>query len=361
MSLTQISLLVALFALTFSLDEKKQKCKDFLPPDWNYDCLSPFPIHNGLKTKIFEVTKGSDMYTLKVLKFDPQASNELSILQNLRNTKYVPHIYNEKQLDNHLIMILDNGKYDNLYKAMHEKSEFKRDIFKLEFFRKIISAVDNIHKALYSHNELSPENILVLRNLDPMIIDYKNAIAINTNGKGMSTPVYSAPESMEAFEKNELVLYDEKIDVFALGAILYIMFVDDFPVRNVNNYDEFLEQEIVFPSKTPRIVAEIVQGCYTLRQNRLNLNSLRRLVDKAIGMGNLPTLGIEYKYQINSFRKLSDDYFFQKNKNTIFIIVTILGLSIGLFFVFRNWNKLNEIKVGVEIKERKIDIEKPLD
>jgi serine/threonine protein kinase len=341
-------------------EDKKSKCKDFLPGDWKYSCLNQSPLHSGLKTKIFEVTQGSEVYTMKVVKLDVHASNELSILKKLSNNKYLTHLYVEKQVDNFLVMILDNGKYDNMYKAIDEKSEFHKEKFKLEFFKKLLDAVEHIHKAGYSHNDLNPGNILVLKNLDPMVIDFKNSSKLNLDGKGFKSTLYTAPECIEAFEKDEPVFFDEKIDVFSLGAILYYIFLDDTPVRDIDTYSQLVESQVTFPSKTPRIVAEIVQGCFTLKDNRYDLTTLRRMVDKAIGLSTLPTLGIEYRYQINSNRNLDDDFFFQKYKNVIFILFILVMLGVGLFFVKKNWSKLEKIEMGVEIKEKKIDIETPM-
>ena len=339
---------------------EKYQCVDYIQSSWEYTCVKRTPIYNGLKTKIYEVNKGPDTFMMKVTKLDAQAYNELSVLLRLRETKYVPELFENKTTDDSLIMILTNGNYSNLLVAMKERKEFQSTKFILQFFRKIIEGVDLIHRAKFSHNDLKPENILVTKTLDPLIIDFDIAVPLDTNALGQGSPIFIAPENMDAIEKEEMVFYDEKTDIFALGAILYLMVFGDTPIRSTKKYEDFLNTQIVFPKTTPKIIAEIIQGCYSLRENRYSMATLKKMVDKAITAKTLFPLGFEYRYEMNSHRQLNDDYYYQRYKSFIYIILALVVLAGITFVVFRNRNKLEDLNVGVEIKEKKVDIETPM-
>lgn len=105
--------------------------------------------------------------------------------------------------------------------------------------RVLFEAVNYIHKAGIAHRDLKPENIMVdLQNdvelLSLKIIDFGFAIYIQEIKKtrvSVGTLNYMAPES---FSNN----YDEKVDIFALGIILYFILTGNLPFAND-------EQEIV--------------------------------------------------------------------------------------------------------------------
>jgi serine/threonine protein kinase len=351
-------LFICLIITSEILSKDKQQCFDYLQSDWEYTCVKRNPIYSGLHTKIFEVSKGSEIYMMKVTKSNPHSQNELQVLLRLSGNRYVPEIYKEKFVDDTLIMIMTNGNYSNLLVAMQDQYQFKETKFILNFFLKIVEGVNIIHRAKFSHNDLKPENILVTSSMDPLIIDYDIAVPLNTNALGQGSPIFIAPENLLAIENNETVYYDEQTDIFALGAILYIMMFKDSPIQSNNKYEDVVNSEISFPKNTPKIIAEIIQGCYTLKEHRYSMKKLIEMVKKAISINPLAPLGIDYKYKMNNNRKIKDDYYFLKYKSYIFIFISI-SILLGLaYLVYKHWNKLENIDIGVEIKEK--DIEKSI-
>lgn len=103
----------------------------------------------------------------------------------------------------------------------------------IELFYQLLLAVHFIHQSGYAHCDLKPNNILLraapaLNEIPrPVLIDFGSMSEI---GKGMAQLTaslhYSPPEVILAMERkdiphNEIRLHPEKIDVWALGAILF--------------------------------------------------------------------------------------------------------------------------------------------
>lgn len=353
--------LVSLLLVPLNAWEDKKQCMDYIQ-NLGYHCTKRHHIYNGTNTKVYEVNKGGETFMMKVTKLDMHAYNELSVLLRLKETKYVPELFAHKTTDTAMVLVLTNGNYSNLLVAMKEKSEFQDMTFILKFFAKIVEGVDLIHKAKYSHNDLRPENILVTKSLDPLIIDFDITVPLDTNAKGQGYPIFISPENLLAIENEELVFYDEKTDIFSLGALLYLMVIGDTPVRSAPKYENYLSAEIVFPKTIPLIISEIIQGCYTIKENRINMVTLKKKIEKALSPRALSIPGVEYRYKMDSLKKFGEDFFFLKYKNLIFIFLAFLVLGGISFAVFKNWDKLNKIDVGVEIKEKKKkDIETPMD
>mgnify|MGYP005850315291 CR=1 FL=1 len=104
--------------------------------------------------------------------------------------------------------------------------------WRVELFYQILTVVDHMHQSGYAHGDLKPHNILFRRPLDPREIPAPVLI-----GFGSATPIeeisalsaaslaYSPPEVLLAIQGGipieNIPLYPEKIDIWALGAILF--------------------------------------------------------------------------------------------------------------------------------------------
>ena len=93
------------------------------------------------------------------------------------------------------------------------------------FFRQMIEAVSFMHKAGVVHRDIKPDNIVLDQNMHIKLIDFGLAAPIEGHdGSGMlhtscGTLKYMAPE------QHLLRPYaGEKVDVFALGVTLFMMY-----------------------------------------------------------------------------------------------------------------------------------------
>lgn len=76
-----------------------------------------------------------------------------------------------------------------------------------------------IHDMGYMHRDLKPENIMFFDDLANLkIVDF-GLICQTPSFSKCGTPGYVAPEILNLGQLNDC--YDEKVDIFSLGAIFY--------------------------------------------------------------------------------------------------------------------------------------------
>jgi serine/threonine protein kinase len=96
---------------------------------------------------------------------------------------------------------------------------------RLPLFLKIVEAVAAAHAAGLVHRDLKPDNILVDRMGEPIIVDFGLARSQANGGHTTGgTPGYAAPEQ---FEPGEAI--GATADVYALGTIMFEMLADRLP------------------------------------------------------------------------------------------------------------------------------------
>jgi serine/threonine protein kinase len=135
-------------------------------------------------------------------------------------------------------------------------------------FRQILQAVNHLHEAGYAHGDLKLENALMTEGGSVKLIDFGFARPVGMcncqTSKG--TLQYAAPE---LFRKSAFSA--EKVDVWALGILLFVLFADQHPFGE--GTDRLIAQRIctgqlTFPSWLDADVKRLVQRMTALNPGR---------------------------------------------------------------------------------------------
>jgi serine/threonine protein kinase len=111
-----------------------------------------------------------------------------------------------------------------------------------KFFAQVARGLDALRENSVVHRDLKPNNIRVRDSDEPVIIDFGLArhltlpdLTNTTDGAGIGTPCYFAPEQCEGTKRD----IDHRTDVFAFGVLLYQAVVGHHPFRaqgmNIND------------------------------------------------------------------------------------------------------------------------------
>lgn len=148
--------------------------------------------------------------------------NEISIMRKLTHENIVK-LYEVHESESHIYLVMELLQGGDLFQRIEEKEYYKeRDAAVL--MKKLLEALDFMHSKGIMHRDIKLENLLLpsaKNNVDVKIADFGLAMVVSQGEylvKKCGTPGYIAPE---IFDNN--ILYDQKVDIFSAGVILYIL------------------------------------------------------------------------------------------------------------------------------------------
>ena len=198
-------------------------------------------IGQGGFSEIFESQWMGIPVAVKVI-FDPninealleEFNNEIEKLFILRHP-YIIQLYGitDSEKNQKLAVITELAPKGSLFDYLHKNSKTKNNLsleFKNKITKQLVHTMAYIHSRGYVHRDLKTQNILLDKNLDMKLCDFgltKLKSELNSgSGQFAGTPCYMAPE---LFDRK---FYDDKIDVFAFGTVVWEIYTQKIPYFN---------------------------------------------------------------------------------------------------------------------------------
>lgn len=201
--------------------------------DFRYKCLEGYhqPIgqgSNGVAHVIEEKSTGEKrvlkISNLRGQEVEPKA-NQI-VHDKLGNSKYIIKRYEMRIKGNFMFEVLEYAINGSLIDYMNNYNLKGDQRATLRLFLSIVKGVEELHKNNIVHADLKPGNIVIDVHNEPKIIDFDLSVQMGSRAKPRGTSAYMSPEILGS---NTYVVYDEKVDVWALGVTLYSMLYYDLP------------------------------------------------------------------------------------------------------------------------------------
>lgn len=162
---------------------------------------------------------------------DGKVLNEVSILQSLSHY-HVVQLFDFMEEANHFYLVMELMGGGDLFERIVTKEMYTEKDAR-EVAKALLSAVDYIHQRGVAHRDLKPQNLLLAtRDNDTYmkVGDFGFAKRVHTPKSLFTrcgTPTYVAPEILKGHP------YDQSVDMWSVGVIIYVALV---------GYPPFLEQ-----------------------------------------------------------------------------------------------------------------------
>ncbi|KAK8894062.1 serine/threonine protein kinase [Tritrichomonas musculus] len=172
---------------------------------------------------------------------------EIAILKKVDHPNIMRHIeIFETNTDICLVSELARG---DLFQIIDDNQTLPEDILK-SVAAQLVSALTNLHQHRIIHRDMKPQNVLICANGALKVCDFGFARALSCNTLVLTsikgTPLYMAPELVQEQP------YDEKVDVWSLGVILYELYYGKTPFFTNSIYkliQMIVNEKITWPGK----------------------------------------------------------------------------------------------------------------
>lgn len=169
--------------------------------------------------------------------------NEIDLLKQLQSTDKVVKLFDYEYLPHKKLLnvLMEIGTCDlgQVFKKEIQKNKCVKEPSRVYFWKKMLEAVQAIHKLGVIHSDLKPSNFLLV-NDEVKLIDFNisNSMGDRTSITIMNecgTIEYMSPDIFLK-DTNSNGKMNQKVDSWSLGVILYLMCYGKLPLQHVKSY-----------------------------------------------------------------------------------------------------------------------------
>ncbi|BBM85462.1 serine/threonine protein kinase [Candidatus Uabimicrobium amorphum] len=261
----------------FSLTEKRKDESNFfekqeLPTIINNRYRKISMVGKGAMGKVYAVFDNhlQKKVALKTLITKHTEESEKRFLREAKLTARLIHpniveIYDLGVIDEQYYFTMEYV-FGILFTNVLQSSKYKRREI-LRMFVKLCYAIDYAHEKNIIHRDLKPDNIMVQQDGEPKIMDFGlskmvgDSQRLTATGMIMGTITHMPPE--QALGRIDEI--DHRVDIYALGVILYTLLTDTIPFQGKTAYEllrQIVSEDAIEPHHlNPKIPQKISLIC----------------------------------------------------------------------------------------------------
>ena len=234
-----------------------------------------------------KIPKDTMSYSIKEDDFRKDFLNEIDILSQMDHPNIIKiYEYFEDNYNFYIVQELIEG--GDLYEHLLEIYEMPESLIS-KIYLQLLSALVHVHSINIIHRDIKPMNILVrfketdnnkklyLNNddFDIVVIDFgvskKTKYIMNDE---IGTPIFMAPEILKKTG------YNNKVDIYSSGIMLWMLFTGKTPYTSCNNYysliNSILKDELPIPDNISDNAKTFLKSM--LEKNPINRSSASQLI-----------------------------------------------------------------------------------
>ena len=256
-------------------------------------------IGTGGSSKVYQVYAQDDMKTfaLKVVGLNDADKtvvegfySEIKLLKSLRHCQRVVQMYDYefRGKSKELLIVMEKGDADlsQVLKSHSQLSSSKLSphVIRL-YWQEMLGAVKEIHDAQIVHSDLKPVNFILVSGA-LKLIDFGIANRIRSNQTNVykdsiiGTVDYMAPESfLKRSENQNKVKYNQKVDIWSLGIILYNLVYGHTPFSQygsdmLKKGMAIVNSDIEYGPIDDDLLLNVIKVCNSKQTNKKILNKI---------------------------------------------------------------------------------------
>ncbi|KAK6929784.1 Protein kinase domain [Dillenia turbinata] len=182
---------------------------------------------------------------------------ESKLMQIVSGNPNIVQIYNVYEDETHLHIVMELCNSSDLYDRISNRTFTESEAAKV--ITALIEAVAHCHRRGVAHRDIKPDNILFDDFNRLKLADFGSAECFRESepmGGIVGTPYYVAPEILAGRE------YNEKVDVWSCGVILYVMLAGIPPFYGESApeiFEAVLRANLRFPSRVFHSVSSLAK------------------------------------------------------------------------------------------------------